>query len=194
MTLLDIKEKTLALIEELEVDKKTHEVKEELTKDPDLFNKMNDVINQVQYELIRIKKIPAYVEFEVKKNDLIKFSDIKEKTNDDVYQIDIVRGIDIDYKAKGTIIKCLEDGIIEIEYFKYPKHIDRETPDDYEFELSPDVLEIMPYGVAGDILKSSISDSYGNIYSDRYQQMLSNLDIRYNMGDITLEEVGGLEW
>ena len=53
MTLLEMKKKTLALIEE----KSTQSGK--LTDDPDIEGKINDVINQIQFELARIKKLPA---------------------------------------------------------------------------------------------------------------------------------------
>ena len=60
-----------------------------------------------------------------------------------------------------------------------------------EFELSQDALEIMPYGVAGDLLKSDVSSSYGQIYSQRYESMLQRLDQRYSMGSIYID--GGIE-
>lgn len=50
MTLLEMKKKVLRLIEEIN-DKSAL-----LTDDPDIANKINDVINQIQNELARIKK------------------------------------------------------------------------------------------------------------------------------------------
>ncbi len=195
MTLLDLKDKVLSMIEEININKETNLPDiDKITKDPDIQNKLNHIINQVQFELSRIKKIPDYIELDVTKNQLIRFKDIEKVANCEIYQLDIVRGVDYEYKAQGTILKCLEDGKLEIEYFKYPKRIDRNTEDDYEFDLSDDVMEIMPYGVAGDLLKSDIANSYGNVYSTRYEQMLSNLDIRYNTGHIEFDESGGLEW
>ena len=182
MTLSDIKKKTLSLIEEIN-DKET-----KLTKDPDIANKLNYVINQIQYELSRVKKIPAYVELTVTKGALLKFTDIE--TEYEIYQIDAVKGIKYEYKAQGTIIKCLEDGVAEVEYFRYPTIIDDKTPDSFEFELSGDVLECMPYGVAADVLKSDVSNAYGNVYAQRYEQMKNQLDIRYNTGCIEFE--GGI--
>lgn len=182
MTLSDIKKKALSLIEEID-DKET-----KLTKDPDIANKLNYVINQIQYELSRVKKIPAYVELTVNKGDLLKFTDIGAEY--EVYQIDAVKGIEYEYKAQGTIIKCLEDGIAEVEYFRYPTLIDEKTPDSFEFELSSDVLECMPYGVAADVLKSDVSNAYGNVYAQRYEQMKNQLDIRYNTGCVEFE--GGI--
>lgn len=182
MTLRDMKMKTLSLIEEI-VDN-PEQTTGSLTNDPDIEAKLNYVINQIQYELARIKKLPKYAEFEVEKGDLISFDDIKTETSDEVYQINIARGIDYELKADGTIIKCLEDGILELDYYKYPARITKETADTYTFELSDDVLEILPYGAAADLLKSDVSNAYGNVYAQRYRELKSELEIRYNTGYI----------
>ena len=86
MTLLEMKKKVLRLIEEIN-DKSAL-----LTDDPDIANKINDVINQIQNELARIKKIPAKEELEVTKGDEIDFSEIAK----DLFQINIVRGVEND--------------------------------------------------------------------------------------------------
>lgn len=189
MTLLEMKKKVLQLIEEISADTTM------LTDDPDIEAKLNSVINQVQNELARMKKIPAYKEIEVDTNtkDTYNFNDIKGTDSNEIYQLDVIRGIEYELKANGTIVKCLEDGTMEVEYFKYPIAITDETKDnEYTFELSDDALEVMPYGVAADLLKSDVSSNYGAIYSQRYETMLQRLDPRYNMGSIYIE--GGIEW
>ena len=183
MKLLEMKKKVLQLIEEINTDET------KITDDPDIEAKLNSVINQVQDELSRMKKIPDYKELVVKENELIKFEDIT--TDYEIYQLDVVRGIKYELKAQGTIIKCLEDGTAEIEYFRYPTEINDKTNDSYEFELSSDVLEIMPYGVAADLLKSDVSNNYGQIYAQRYETMVQRLDPRYNTGSVYIE--GGFE-
>lgn len=182
MTLEEMKKKVLALIEEINTEEAS------LTNDPDIEAKLPYVINQIQYELSRVKKIPAYLELDVVEGDLIGFPELKQETKHDVYQLDVVKGINYEYKAQGTIIKCLEDGLAEIEYFRYPTRIDDTTPNTYKFDLSDDVLEVMPYGVAADLLKSDVSNAYGNVYAQRYEQMKNQLDIRYNTGSIEFEE------
>lgn len=182
MLLGDMKKKVLSLIEEID------DTKTSLTNDPDIEAKLNYVINQVQNELSRVKKIPDYIEKEVNEGDLIRFEDIT--TEYEIYQLDIVKGIKYEYKAQGTIIKALESGTAEIEYFRYPTEITSTTKDNYEFELSNDVLECMPYGVAADLLKSDVSNAYGNVYAQRYEQMKQQIDIRYNTGAIEFEEGG----
>ena len=186
MTLLEMKKKMLGLIEELNPDS------EYLTDDPDIATKINDVINQVLYELARMKKIPKYTEIEVEEGELIDYARIEQESGYEVYQISLVEGVTAKLKAQGTIIKALEGGIMGIEFYAYPERITEKTKEKtYEFELSPDALEIMPYGVAGDLLKSDVSSDFGRIYSERYEAMKMQLDPRYNMGMFSIE--GGVD-
>ncbi len=186
MTLKEMKTKVLALIEEL------NPLSEYLTDDPDISAKLNDVINQIQFEMARFKKIPKYVEMEVSEGDVLDFSDIEKACGYEIYQIDVVCGVRYVPKANGTVLKMLESGKAEIDCFVYPERITSKTNDGYEFELSNDVLEVMPYGIAGDLLKSDVSTDYGNIYSARYQSMLQTLDYRYQMPSIYIE--GGVSF
>lgn len=185
MTLLEMKNKVLGLIEEL------NPLSEYLTDDPDIATKINDVINQILYELARFKKIPKYVEIPVSAGDVLDFADIEEACGYEVYQIDLVCGVRYVPKANGTVLKMLETGTAEIDCFVYPERITTKTKGSYEFDLSQDALEVMPYGVAGDLLKSDVSTDYGSIYSSRYQEMLSRLDHRYQMPTIVYE--GGID-
>ncbi|MEE0981467.1 MAG: hypothetical protein U0K91_07260 [Acutalibacteraceae bacterium] len=182
MTLLEMKKKMLGLIEELNPES------EFLTDDPDIAAKINDVINQILFELARMKKIPKYIEIPVKAGELIDYERIEKESGSEVYQLNLVEGVICEFKAQGTIIKALESGIMGIDFFIYPERITEKTnAKGYEFELSADALEIMPYGVAGDLLKSDVSTEYGRIYSDRYETMKLQLDPRYTMGSITIE-------
>lgn len=186
MTLLDMNKKVLALVEELNPDS------ELLTDDPDIAAKINDVTNQIMFELARIKKIPKYIEMEVSKGDTITFEDLERESGYEIFQLGTISGILCSTKASGTVIKALESGVAEIDVYVYPERIDSKTnPKAYEFELSNDALEIMPYGIAGDLLKSDVSAEYGNIYAARYEQMLSRLDPRYQLSFITIE--GGVD-
>lgn len=176
MTLLEMKKKVLRLIEEIN-DKSAL-----LTDDPDIANKINDVINQVQNEISRIKKIPGKMEKEVEKDEEINIENLDEN----IYQLNVIRGVS--NIIIGNTIIFNEKGTAKIYYYKYPKQITYDTKDsEFTFDLSTDVLEIMPYGVAGDLLKSDISASYGQVYSNRYEQMLQRLDPRYHTGSIYLE-------
>lgn len=164
--------KILALIEEYVPES------DNLTEDPDIAAKLYGVINQVMYELCRMKKIPAYVEMPAVKGQIITMPEISALCGSKVYQIDVVRGVPYEYRAGGTVLKVLGDGTAEIDCFVYPNRIYAETPDDYELELSDDALEILPYGVAADLLKNDKSMEYGTVYATTYEKMLQRLDPR----------------
>lgn len=181
MTLGDMKRKTLALIEELNTENTN------LTDDPDIATKINEVINQIIFELSRIKKIAKYVELEVTEGDIIRFSDIEKVCGSEIYQINHVGGVHYIPKANGTILKILESGTAEIDCFVYPEKIFSNTKDTYEFELSQDALEIAPYGIAADLLKSDISSEYGSVYATRYESLKQMLDPRYQMTSVYIE-------
>lgn len=177
-----MKKKVLGLIEELNPNSAL------LTDDPDIATKHNETINQIMFELARMKKIPKYVELEVNEGDLIDFAKLEKECGYEVYQIETASGVNYTEKAHGTILKVLESGTIAIDFFVYPERITEKTKDNaYEFELSADVLEVMPYGVAADLLKSDVSTEYGKIYADRYESMLQRLDPRYKMTTIYIE-------
>lgn len=174
MRLGEFKKKVLALIEELNINS------ELLTDDPDISAKINYVVNMVMFEMCRMKKLPGYVEIPVKKGDLIDFALVEKHSKYEVYQLGTVRGVEVDYKAQGTILKVLEDGTAEIDFFKYPESITEKTKDSYEFELTNDVMEVMVFGVAGNLLKSDISADYGRIYSQEYEALKQMFDPRYS--------------
>ena len=179
MNLEQMKQKVYSMIEEYS------ETSENLTEDEDFASKMNSVINQIQNELSRLKKIPAYEKMNVSEGDIIEFKEI----DNNIYQINTVQGLDVDIIDNTLIAK--ETGEMTVFYYKYPTQIDEDTDDDFEFELSTDVLEIMPYGVAGDLLKSDVSSQYGQIYSARYQELKEQLDSRYSLNMIYID--GGVE-
>ena len=185
MILDEMDKKVLALIEELNPDS------EYLTDDPDIQAKKRYVTNQILYEMVRLKKIPKYFEMEVKQGDLITFSDLEKECGYEIYQVALVSGVKHSTKANGTVFKVMEDGTMEVDCYVYPEMITEKTKGSYEFEVSADILEIMPYGIAADLLKSDISAEYGSIYSQRYEGMKQLLDPRYQTTSITIE--GGVE-
>jgi hypothetical protein len=180
-----MKLKTLRLIEEVSPNNPN------LTEDPDIAAKFNDVANQVMYELVRIKKIYKYVEMEVSAGDIVDFSDIAKECGYEVFQVILFGGVSNTPRAGGTVYKVHEDGTAEIDVAVYPERITSATKDSYEFEVSEDVLEIMPYGIAADLLKSDVSAEYGSIYATRYESMKQMLDPRYQMTSVYVE--GGFE-
>ena len=181
MKLKEMRRIVLGLIEELNEDS------EYLTEDPDIQAKINDVINMIQIELSKIRKIAAHMSKEISKDEVLDF-----KTIENFYQLRLMRfksasGMDDSYELIDNMVTFNDDGIADLYYYRMPKEINSETSDDYEFELASDVLGIIPYGVAGDLLKSDISANYGQTYSKRYETMLQRLDPRYSTGAITIE-------
>ena len=181
MTVNEMDKKVLSLIEELNPNN------EYLTDDPDIQAKKRYVTNQILFELARMKKIPKYFEIEVKKGDLVSFETLADKCGYEIFQIAVVSGVRHSSKASGTVFKVLEDGTMGIDCFVYPERITEKTKGSYELELSADALEIMPYGIAADLLKSDVSADYGSIYANRYESMKQLLDPRYRMPSITFE-------
>lgn len=179
-TLGDIKKQTFALIEELSPNNPL------LTDDPDIQAKANYVIQMVQNELARIKKIGKYIERKVTKGEYVTFEDLADEGYH-VYQFGTIKGVEHEFKANGTMVKFYADGNAEIDFYVYPTVITADTSDDYVFELSQDCLEILPYGVAADLLKSDVSAEYGSVYATRYENMLQLLDPRNHLGSITIE-------
>lgn len=179
MILKEMKEKVLRMIEEINSNSSV------LTDDPDIAGKINSVINQIMFELCRIKKIPAYDSFEVQENDEIQL----DEEYKDFYQLNKIEGVDFEIFDNLVIFK--ETGIARLFYYKYPKRITEDTDDTYKFKLTDDILEIMPYGVAADLLKSDVSNQYGQVYANRYNELKQSLDPRYNTGFIKIE--GGID-
>lgn len=185
MTLKELKRKTLVLIEEYNKEAGG------LTDDIDIEAKFNDIANQRMFEICRIKKLPKYIETDVEKGDKVTLEDLEKAVGYSVYQVALVSGVDYEAKASGTVFKMLDDGVAEFEVYVYPEAITDKTNSSYEFELPADVLEILPYGIAADILSTDSSSGYGKVYRDMYESMLSRLDPRYIMPSICIE--GGVD-
>lgn len=182
MTLEEVKIKVYSLIEEYSEDA------DDLTEDEDLALKMNHVINQIQNELARFKKIEAYTTLEGTEGDIIDFSSVDSS----LYQLNIVKGLDCE--IIGQKIKFNEEGTAEVYYYKYPTQINADTDDSQELDLSIDVLEILPYGVAADLLKSDVSSNYGQIYANRYMEMKRELDPRYSLGAVYIDTSNSVDF
>ena len=181
MNLKEMQTKSLAMIEEL------NSASEVLTDDPDIAAKINGVINQVQYELARMKKIATY-----STEDVTSEEPFDMNTLPDFYQLRLLRfvnknGTEGQYELIDNLAIFQEDGTATFYYYKYPELITEKNAESYEFELPADALEILPYGVAADLLKSDVSANYGNVYAQRYETMLQRLDPRYSMGMISVK-------
>lgn len=176
MTLKEMKEKTYRLIEELSED-----TAKQLTDDPDYEKKVNTCISIIQNELARLKKISAKLEYDLE-------TGLEYTMPDDMYQVAKVVGSRYTQIGKWIIFEPNEKNSVTIYYYKYPKEITEETNDDeYKFELTQDCLEIMPFGIAGDMLKTDVSTNYGAYFSNRYNELKQGLDPRLNAGSMYID-------
>ena len=198
MTLKEMKVKTFSLIEEYYPEEKG------LAEDEDVLNKINGVVNQIQLDLMKYRKIPTYKEINITKEDK-KIINIREKI-EDLYQLnriyfdeDYEKNIEYSY-VNDLTIKIPDDyiGTIIVYYYKYPKKVEvlqenlnEEYDDNYVFDLDPILLEIMPYGIAADLLKMDMISSYGKYFYERYLEMKNNIDTRNTTGSIRFE--GGVD-
>lgn len=158
MTLTEQKSRVLSLIEELDPTNAY------LTDDEDIQRKINYVIQMFQVELVTTVRgilTSASVDFvEDESYDL--------KTLTGFYKL---RELDLDCRNIDTIIIPNETVTETVYYYKYPTAITDETEDDdYVFELDDDLLEIMPYGVAGELLKTDPSVNYKD-YTNKYLEL-----------------------
>ena len=194
MTAKEMKIKTFSLIEEYYPEHK------ELADDQDVKYKVNGVINSIMLDLMKYRKIPAKYSFEITKDkNVLKLNSIP-----DFYQLDTIE--DIEYKIMGNleIIFNIEDielpKKIEIYYYKYPKtmQLTFESEDasalydeEFEFEQELDILEIMPYGIAADLLKMDMISNYGRYFDEKYRELKQTIDSRKTKGTAII--VGGVD-
>lgn len=202
MTLKEMKVKVFSLIEEY------YPSESGLAEDEDVLNKINGVINQIQMDLMPLRKISASKQIEIDSTD-DKIVDLSNYI-DDLYQLQKVYfedNVSFDY-ISDTVIKLPDDyvGEFTVYYYKNPdlckvlfKGTDEEIEEakvkhdsSYSFELDPILLEIMPYGVAADLLKMDMISNYGKHFADEYARRKSQIDTRKSSGSIRID--GGIEW
>lgn len=179
MTIEEMKAKIYALIEEYSEDA------DELTEDEDLAAKMSSCMSMIQSELSRYKNINANKTIDVKEGDIKAFSSIDSQ----LYQIKLIRGVE--YEIIGDSVLFNEDGKATIYYTKTPKVITDETDDNAKLEISLELQEIMPYGVAGLLLSTDPSNSYGNIFTNLYREKLQLIDPRTATANVFIS--GGVD-
>ena len=192
MTLKEMKIKVFSLIEEYYPNLK------EMAEDEDVLNKINGVINQIQLDLMPYRKLTANTTIEVAQDDdkTINLKDYIE----DMYQLNKIvfnDAVSYDMPDDDTIILPEDyEGEFTIYYYKYPELVELEPSTEnydntYEFELDNILLEIMPYGVAADLLKMDMISNYGRYFYERYLEMKNRIDSRKSNGIIAFE--GGID-
>lgn len=196
MTLKEMKIKVFSLIEEY------YPELEGMAEDEDVLNKINGVVNSIQLDLMKYRKIPANTEIEITEDSdrIITISDeIK-----DIYQLNKVvlvperDGIRKDFNMLDEDNIELNDdfvGTVKIFYYKYPKMVkltfeEDEDQDEYDenfkFDLDLVVQEVMPYGIARDLLRLDMISVYGTYFERTYNELKQQLDGRKTAGIITI--------
>lgn len=186
MTLKEMKIKTFSLIEEY------YPEKADLAEDSDVLNKINGVVNSIQLDLMKYRKLNASYELTIKKEDT-KVINLKELLEDyyQLNQLKFSKDIEYDMPNDETIILPEDyEGIFTIYYYRYPtlveivfegensEEIEKNKlaeDEDYEFELDVDVLEVMPYGIAADLLKMDMISNYGRYFDERYRELKNTI-------------------
>lgn len=194
MKLKEMKVNTFSLIEEYYPELKN------LAEDADVINKINGVVNNVSMELMRIKKIPTSETMKVTNRKTIN---LKEEIGDEFYQIKNIVGV-TGYNMLDDVTMQLPEGFsgeITFYYYKYPKMVktlfegdeERQAEDEsFEFDLDADLLHIMPYGIAADLLKMDMISGYGRYFYERYNELKNRIDPRRTSGVIYSE--GGCDF
>lgn len=196
MTLKEMKIKTFSLIEEYYPEEIC------LAEDEDVLNKINGVVNQIQLDLMKYRKIPAKMEYDLKDGKVLALKEISG-----IYQLNKIldenyNSVEFDIVGNYEIVFHESDKLLNIYYYKYPelvetvfkssgilseKEVSAKYDNSYEFELDDDILEIMPYGIAADLLKMDMISNYGEYFYKRYQEMKSMIDSRVNVEMIAIE-------
>lgn len=94
-----------------------------------------------------------------------------------------------DYVGTFTIYYYKYPTLVEISFDSEKERLDED--EDYEFELDPDILEIMPYGIAADLLKMDMISSYGRYFDERYRELKNTIDPRKSNSSIMI--CGGID-
>lgn len=199
MKLKELKINTFSLIEEYYPELKG------LAEDEDVLNKIDSVINNVSMDVMRYKKIPANKVVEVQKGT--KTLDIMELVGEDLYQLNNIVGL-TEYETIDDVTISIDEnfeGEITIYYYKLPKRVkilfegteeeiedQKEAQDnEFEFDLPLEVLHIMPYGIAADLLKMDMISGYGRYFYERYMELKNSINPKRTSGLIRAE--GGVD-
>lgn len=179
MTLGENKKVTLALIEEYTPENS------KLTDDEDIAIRLNFAYATNYQELSTYKKILKTKTIKEISDDTLEDGYTEYTLPSNMYQLKNVMALDennkpavADYYTVGKkkiYINNNSNYQYILEYYAYPTLIDQDTDDDFVLELDQDVLMILPYAVASDILKTDPSADYTAFQAD-YRRLLDNLN------------------
>ena len=145
----------------------------ELTIDEDINNKMNDFFDMAQKDMANYKRIVREVtitldgstEHELPANFVSYFRIWKNGRITKLYPV-----------RQGKLISAAgEYGELIVEYFAMPETITPETDNSYEFEVSEDAADCLPFYVAAQQLITDLVVDYSAIWN-MYLQHRAALD------------------
>lgn len=179
MTLGENKKITLGLIEEYS------NANPKLTDDVDIQNRINFLYATNYQELSQRKKILKTKTLKEVTDEKLEEGYTEYTLPSSMYQFKRVialdeknKTVDADYYTVGKrkiYINNESNANYILEYYAYPSIINEKTDDDFTLELDQDVLFILPYAVANDILKTDPSADYSAFLAD-YNRKLENLN------------------
>lgn len=81
-------------------------------------------------------------------------------------------------------------GALVMSYYAYPPEITQDTDDDTRLWLDRDILQVLPYAVAADLLKADPSADYV-AFEQKYMGLLANLDPHKSAGRLVVRQMPG---
>jgi hypothetical protein len=148
-----------------------------ITEDRDIMNKMADFFDIAQKEIAGHQRIIRKTEFVLTASEGdFTYYDLPEdfsKTFRVWKKGKVFAGYPI--ISNQLAIPTDESGTITLEYFARPKTITPETPDSYEFEVSEEAANCLPFYVAAQQLVSDLVVDYSAFWS-MYLNMRAALD------------------
>lgn len=155
MTLADGKRKVLMLLDE-------YSSGGEITEDPDIMNKMNDLFDMAQKDMSVSQPVVATEEIEL---DPSGYTDLPENFSRCLRTWKDGKQISSFPVAAGKLLSGNCTGAITLEYIKIPSRIDENTSDNYEFEVNELAANVLPFYVAAQQLVVDLVVDYSALWN-----------------------------
>jgi hypothetical protein len=191
MTLGENKKITLGLIEEYS------KANPKLTDDEDISTRLNFVYATNYQELSEKKRILKTKVLKEISDEVVESGYTEYTLPSSMYQMKNIIALDennnkvnTDYYTVGKKkIYINNDSNYQyiLEYYAYPTVIEEDTDDDFVLELDQDVLMILPYMVASDILKTDPSADY-TAFEVEYRRKLEQLNTSLSTPRATIKQ------
>lgn len=143
-------------------------------------------------DMYQLDRIDIDVEYEIISDRYLVLPDDYEGTFR-IYYFKYPTPMQLTFDTPVEEIEPVEDGEEEVEEVEESEEtITSDTYDEtFTFELDDVLLEIMPYGIAADLLKMDMISGYGRYFYERYTQLKNSIDPRRTSGQIFID--GGID-